>query len=176
MARLIAQGYAPPVTSSMGRLFDAAAALLGLSTTQQYEAQAAMEMEALVVAPRGMEKGFRLAEDELDFSPLLDAFVEERMSPREGTELFHGTLIEGLAQFVIKSASEQRLERIALGGGCMMNRVLAEGLIERLRSVGLRPLIARRLPPNDGGLSLGQAAIARALAQTPQSQDAARCV
>ncbi|MGD9545155.1 MAG: carbamoyltransferase HypF [Methylocystis sp.] len=176
MARLIAQGYAPPVTSSMGRLFDAAAALLGLSTRQQYEAQAAMEMEALVVAPRVLEKGFRLAEDELDFSPLLDAFVEQRMTPREGAELFHGTLIEGLAQFVAKSASEQRLERIALGGGCMMNRVLAECLMERLRSVGLRPLIARRLPPNDGGLSLGQAAIARALAQSPQPQDAALCV
>ncbi|MEF3365173.1 carbamoyltransferase HypF [Methylocystis sp. 9N] len=176
MARLIAQGYAPPVTSSMGRLFDAAAALLGLSTQQHYEAQAAMEMEALVVAPRAMEHGFLLAGDELDFSPLLTAFVQERMNSREGAELFHGTVIEGLAQFVAKAATEQRIDRIALGGGCLMNRVLAEGLMERLRSLGLRPLIARRLPPNDGGLSLGQAAMARAFAESRNSQDLALCV
>ena len=95
MARLIAQGYAPPVTSSMGRLFDAAAALLGLSTQQRYEAQAAMEMEALVVAPRAMDNGFRINGDELDFLPLLGALADRRMSPREGAELFHGALIEG---------------------------------------------------------------------------------
>lgn len=176
MARIIAQGYAPPVTSSMGRLFDAAAALLGFSTRQHYEAQAAMEMEALVVAPRAMEEGFRLVGDELDFSPLLDAFVKERMSLSEGAELFHGALIEGLAQFVAKVAREQRLDIVALGGGCMMNRILAEGLTERLRSLGLRPLLARKLSPNDGGLSLGQAAIARALTQTRNVQDLALCV
>ncbi|MGD9659575.1 MAG: carbamoyltransferase HypF, partial [Methylocystis sp.] len=176
MARLIGQGYAPPVTSSMGRLFDAAAALLGLSTRQHYEAQAAMEMEALVVTPRAMEGAFRLLDGELDFSPLLGALAERRLSPREGAELFHGALIEGLAQFVAQAATAQGLDNVALGGGCMMNRVLAEGLTERLRSLGLRPLLARKLPPNDGGLSLGQAAMARALAQSRNSQDFVRCV
>ncbi|MBG0802927.1 carbamoyltransferase HypF [Methylocystis sp. H4A] len=176
MARLIAQGYAPPVTSSMGRLFDAGAALLGLSTRQHYEAQAAMEMEALVVAPRAMDNGFRINGDELDFLPLLGALADGRMSPREGAELFHGALIEGLAQFVVKFATEQRLDMIALGGGCMMNRVLAEGLTERLKSLGLRALLARKLPPNDGGLSLGQAALARAFAQSRIPKELARCV
>lgn len=176
MARLTAQGYAPPVTSSMGRLFDAAAALLGLSTQQRYEAQAAMETEALVNTPRVMEEGFRLLGDQLDFSPLLGALADGRMGPREGAEFFHGTLIEGLAQFVVKFATEQRLDMIALGGGCMMNRVLAEGLTERLKSLGLRALLARKLPSNDGGLSLGQAAMARAFAQARTPKGLARCV
>ncbi|WP_457798041.1 carbamoyltransferase HypF [Methylocystis sp. S23] len=176
MARLMKQGYAPPVTSGMGRLFDAAAALLGLSARQHYEAQAAMEMEALVVTPRKMENGFRLADDELDFLPLLDALAERRMSPREGAELFHGALIEGLAQFVARAATAQRLDIVALGGGCMMNRILAEGLTARLKDLGLRPLLARKLPPNDGGLSFGQAAMARALAQSRNLQDLTLCV
>lgn len=176
MARLIGQGYAAPVTSSMGRLFDAAAALLGFSTRQHYEAQAAMEMEALVVTPRAMENGFRINGDELDFLPLLGALADRRMSPREGAELFHGALIEGLAQFVAKFSTEQRLDLIALGGGCMMNRVLAEGLMERLKRLGLRPLLARKLPPNDGGLSLGQAAIARAFARSRIPKELALCV
>lgn len=176
MASLIAQGYAPPVTSSMGRLFDAVAALLGLSTLQRYEAQAAMEMEALVVAPRAIDNGFHINGDELDFLPLLGALADRRMSPCEGAELFHGVLIEGLAQFVVKFATEQRLDMIALGGGCMMNRVLAEGLTERLRGLGLRPLLARKLPPNDGGLSLGQAVMARAFAQSRIPKELARCV
>ncbi|KAF0170033.1 MAG: (NiFe) hydrogenase maturation protein HypF, partial [Caulobacteraceae bacterium] len=176
MASLIAQGYAPPVTSSMGRLFDAAAALLGLSTRQHYEAQAAMEMEALVITPRAMEEGFLINGDQLDFLPLLGALADRRMSLREGAEFFHGALIEGLAQFVVKFSTERRLDMIALGGGCMMNHVLAEGLMERLKSLGLRPLLARKLPPNDGGLSLGQAAIARARAQSGNFQDLAQCV
>ncbi|MFZ3181285.1 MAG: carbamoyltransferase HypF, partial [Methylocystis silviterrae] len=176
MASLIAQGYAPPVTSSMGRLFDAAAALLRLSTQQRYEAQAAMEMEALVNTPRVMEEGFRLLGDQLDFSPLLGALADGRMGPREGAEFFHGTLIEGLAQFVAKAATAQKLDVVALGGGCMANRILAEGLTERLRGLGLRALLARKLPPNDGGLSLGQAAMARAFAQSRTPKELARCV
>ncbi|NUJ79166.1 carbamoyltransferase HypF [Methylocystis sp. FS] len=176
MARLIDHGYAPPATSSMGRLFDAAAALLGLSTQQRYEAQAAMEMEALVNTPRVMEEGFRLLGDQLDFSPLLGALADGRMAPREGAEFFHGTLIEGLAQFVAKAATAQKLDVVALGGGCMMNRILAEGLTERLQRLCLRTLLARKLPPNDGGLSLGQAAMARAFAQSRIPKEIALCV
>jgi len=75
--------------------------------------------------------------------------------------LFHGTLAEGLADWIATVARAYDQGRVALGGGCMMNRVLTEGVCARLRARGLVPLLARAVPPNDGGLSLGQAFIAR---------------
>ena len=145
-------------TTSMGRLFDAAAALLGLRPTQDHEGQAAMELEALVARPIHGSGLFGLDDRLLDFTPLL-ARLADGMEPREGAALFHGTLIDGLAALVARHARAG--EPVALGGGCLMNRVLAEGLIEALDALGVRPLTARAVPANDGGLSLGQAAIAR---------------
>lgn len=150
-----------PQTTSMGRLFDAAAALLGICLRQDFEGQAAMELEALVRAPRALEDGYVIADGVLDFSPLLACLVTERPSPTTGADLFHGTLIEGLVNWIGSVARAGEL--VALGGGCMMNRILAEGLARGLRQGGFVPLLARAFPPNDGGLSLGQAAMARAL-------------
>jgi len=175
MSRLINGGYRPALTTSMGRLFDAAAALLGVCARQEYEAQAAMEMEALVRAPRAVENGFRLTRGELDFTPLLDILAFGGLGPREGAELFHGTLVEGLARWAAAAAHEESLGIVALGGGCLMNRVLAEGLATRLRAFGLTPLLAHKLPPNDGGLSLGQAAIARETTARLPTTDNASC-
>ncbi len=150
------------ITTSMGRLFDAAAALAGVRLEQSYEGQAAMEFEALVRAPRGMAEGFRLTNGVLDFSPFLAFLVEERPGPREAAEYFHGALIEGCAAWIEGEARARGLARVALGGGCMMNAIFAEGLSDALRARGLSPMLARAVPCNDGGLSLGQAAIARA--------------
>ncbi len=148
-------------TTSMGRLFDAAAAILGLSTRQDYEGQAAMELEALVVVPRTLDCGFELKDGVLDFRPLLSFLIDRNPSPREGAELFHGALAEGLAAWIAADPAAHGGAPVALGGGCMMNRVLAEDLARRLRAKGLVPLLARAVPANDGGLSLGQAAFAR---------------
>jgi hydrogenase maturation protein HypF len=150
-----------PQTTSMGRLFDAAAALLGVCLRQDFEGQAAMELEALVRAPQALDDGFVIRNGVLDFSPLLAFLVTEKPSPEKGADLFHGTLIEGLVSWIGSIAQEG--ENIALGGGCMMNRILAEGLARELRRRGFVPLLARAFPPNDGGLSLGQAALARAM-------------
>jgi len=175
MAQIIANGYAPIVTTSMGRLFDAASALLGLCARQDYEGQAAMEMEALVVTPRLLEDGFRLERAELDFAPLLHFLAFGGVGRREGAELFHGTVVEGLARWAAAAAHDHSLDIVALGGGCFMNHILAEGVSGRLRALGLTPLLARRLPPNDGGLSLGQAAIARAAVAAPTTVDILSC-
>ncbi|QGM44364.1 carbamoyltransferase HypF [Methylocystis heyeri] len=176
MKGLIEKGYAPPVTSSMGRLFDAAAALLGFSSGQRYEAQAAMEMEALAAVPCAMEGGFEMTEVELDFGPLLAALADRKFTPQEGSELFHGTIVEGCAAFILRAAEAQRLDIVALGGGCLMNRILAEGLTRRLQAAGLRVLLARRLPPNDGGISFGQAVVARSFVQSRTAEELALCV
>ena len=154
-------------TSSMGRLFDAAAGLLGMRLHQSYEGQAAMEIEALVREPRELPGGYRIERGMLDFRPLLAALIELRGDLPAGAELFHGTVVAGLAEWVVAAASELGLTKVALGGGCFMNRVLAEGLSSALRGRGLTPLLPRALPANDGGLSLGQAALARASLTAP---------
>ncbi len=148
-------------TTSLGRLFDAAAALLGLRLEQDYEGQAAMELEALCRAPRVLPFGFLLRDGVLDLSALFRYLVEEKPSKVEGAELFHGTLIEGLAAWIGDAARRLARSRVALGGGCFMNATLAQGLAQQLRRAGIEPLFARRVPSNDGGLSLGQAYLAR---------------
>lgn len=164
IARHVARLAASPTvaqTTSLGRMFDAAAALLGVRLVQDYEGQAAMELEALCRAPRALPDRFSIDKDVLDLSPLLAALLEPSLSAADGADLFHGTLIEALAAWIGGAARQLGHERVALGGGCLMNRVLADGLSRRLREQGVEPLLARKLPANDGGLSLGQAFIAR---------------
>jgi hydrogenase maturation protein HypF len=146
----------------MGRLFDAAAALLGVCLQQSYEGQAAMELEALVRTPRRLPGGYRVIGNVLDFTPLLGALLEPGRSAREGAELFHGTLVAGLAEWTRTCAVQTGRNDVVLGGGCLLNRVLTEGLVDALRDAGLEPWLPRAVPANDGGLPLGQAAIARA--------------
>ncbi|HVY15128.1 MAG TPA: carbamoyltransferase HypF [Rhodopila sp.] len=150
-----------PTTTSAGRLFDAAAALLGLRTRVDYEGQAAIELEALADNPEALPGGFRVEGDVLDFRPLLAVLPSLRHDPSAGADLFHGTLIAGLAAWTAAAASRFGLTQVAFGGGCFMNRVLAEGLAGALRARGLVPLLPRAVPANDGGLSLGQAHVAR---------------
>jgi hydrogenase maturation protein HypF len=168
-ATLLADGQSP-VTTSMGRLFDAAAALLGVCTQQSYEGQAAMELEALVDAPRSLASGYRIADQVLDFRPLLSALLIPGLQASEGAALFHGTLIAGLAAWISQAATQTGQKTVVLGGGCLCNRVLADGLADALRQRGLVPLMARAVPANDGGLALGQAALARAHLMTTTSK------
>jgi hydrogenase maturation protein HypF len=148
-------------TTSLGRMFDAAAALLGVRYEQDYEGQAAMELEALCRAPCAQSGAFALRGGVLDLAPLFSALLAPGIDARTGSELFHGTLIEALTQWIVEAANGLGHARAALGGGCFMNRILAEGVARRLREQGVEPLLARAAPANDGGLSLGQAFIAR---------------
>jgi hydrogenase maturation protein HypF len=162
LARMVMASAAGPATTSLGRLFDAAAALLGVRETQSYEGQAAMELEALVDAPAEPPSGFRIDRNVLDFSPVLRVLLRRDLGPREGAALFHGALIAGLAEWIGRYADQAGQTDIVLGGGCLMNAILAEGLTRALRRRGLTPWLPRALPANDGGISLGQAALARA--------------
>jgi hydrogenase maturation protein HypF len=147
-------------TTSLGRMFDAAAALLGVRYEQEYEGQAAMELEALCRAPSA-SGAFALRGGVLDLAPLFSALLAPGLDARAGSELFHGTLIEALTQWIVEAVNGLGHARAALGGGCFMNRILAEGVARRLCERGVEPLLAREAPANDGGLSLGQAFIAR---------------
>ena len=156
-----------PATSSMGRLFDAAAGLLDVNTAQSYEAQAAIQLQQLAeqygqIDP--LEEGYRISENNmLDFSPLLAALIE-RQSVKDDTAqsaaLFHATLATGLAEWVGNAANKKEITQIALGGGCFHNDILLRELINRLHFQALQVLTAQQMLPNDSAISLGQAWIA----------------
>jgi len=148
-----------PETSSAGRLFDAACGLLGLHPIAQFEGQAPMALEALVTTPDIMSDGWDLRDGVLDLLPVLAQLASCADAVR-GANLFHGTLIEALAQWTTEAARAAGVTRIALGGGCFLNRVLRQGLTARLERLGLTALTATRVSPGDAGLSLGQAWIA----------------
>jgi hydrogenase maturation protein HypF len=162
LAAFLAAGTGTAHTTSMGRLFDAAAALLGIRTHQTYEGQAAMELEALVRTPSIQPHGYAIRANMLDFTPLLSALLAPGRTQQDGASLFHGTLIAGLAAWIGQNAGQSPHGAVVLGGGCLANRILAEGLAAALRARHLTPCLPRALPANDGGLCLGQAAMGRA--------------
>ena len=118
-----------------------------------------MRLEGLATSPRVLGGGWRVDDrGVLDLLPLLEALIDR--DPADGADLFHGTLIAALVDWAARAAEASGLTTVALGGGCLVNRVLAEGLVDGLTARGLVPLTARAVPPNDGGLALGQAWIA----------------
>ena len=151
----------PEWTTSLGRLFDAAAALLGVCTVSRHEGEAAMLLEALADDPREMDGGYLLDNGVLSFTPLMARLAAGDLSRAEGANLFHGAVAAGLAAWIAAAARPRSLDRVALAGGCIANRALTEGLAAQLRGLGLAPLVPALVPPGDGGLSLGQALLAR---------------
>lgn len=154
----------PPATSSCGRLFDAVSSLIGVTDTNRYEGEAAMKLESLVTHPYPGTDLWDIQNGVLSFSRLFNALCDLDMRDpgerRHGADLFHGALIDGLTALACEMAYETRTKHVALSGGCLLNRVLAEGLMSEISKRGLTPLYPRQVPPNDGGLSLGQAWIA----------------
>ncbi|MGJ4960997.1 carbamoyltransferase HypF [Bradyrhizobium sp. HKCCYLRH3061] len=148
------------VTSSAGRLFDAVAGLLGVNTVQSYEGEAAMKLEALVREPATLERGWTIADGVLSLRPLLAHLIAGDPGAVEAAGLFHGTLAEACVEWITSASRATGIGTIVLSGGCFLNAHLAEQIVRGCRSAGLDPLLPRRLPPNDGGLSLGQAWVA----------------
>jgi hydrogenase maturation protein HypF len=164
--RLLERGdemHCPPA-SSAGRVFDATAALLGVRLTSDYEGQAAMELEALAttcgpVAP--LPDGYLMTiGGQLDLLPLLAWLADHAAEPAQGAARFHATLAQALADWAMATARREAVGDIALGGGCFLNRLLSGQLRTRFERNGLTVHEARQAPPNDGGLSLGQAWVA----------------
>ncbi|TAJ80738.1 MAG: carbamoyltransferase HypF [Gallionellaceae bacterium] len=160
---MLQRGLNCPSTSSMGRLFDAAAGLLGLCEVQSIEAQAAMQLQALA-EQHGMldalPDGYRIGSSgELDFAPLL-AVLADAPDVGYGAALFHATLAAGLSEWVLRAAGIHHIRHVALGGGCFHNALLLQALSAKLAAQGLRVLTAQQLPPDDSAISLGQAWVA----------------
>jgi len=160
--QMLDRGVRCPPTSSAGRWFDAAAGLLGVRALAAFEGQAPMLLEGLAdrhgaVAP--LDGGWRVDADVLDLLPLA-ARLADLDDAAYGAALFHSTLAAALADWASRAARAAGLYTVACGGGCCMNRILMASLRGQLERAGLRVLEARQAPPNDGGLALGQAAVA----------------
>ncbi len=160
LTHLLAKPLNAPLTSSAGRLFDGVAALLGLCETASFEGQAAMQLE---FALEGVETEetypMAIAASDfpivLDWEPMVFAILqdlERDCSPRAIAARFHNTLVEAIVQ-VAQIVGESR---IVLSGGCFQNLYLIERAIARLRQAGFDPYWHRQVPPNDGGIALGQ--------------------
>lgn len=164
VAQMLARAINAPPTSSMGRWFDAAAGLLGVREIMAFEGQAAMLLEGLAARhgpTRPLAGGWHITADNvLDLTPMYAVLSLEADAARGAAE-FHATLAAALADWVAGAATDCGLRTVALGGGCFLNDILTRDLSRRLAARGYAVLAARQLPPNDGGLALGQAWVAR---------------
>lgn len=181
IAGLVRSGFSAPWTTSAGRLFDAVSALCGLRLEVTYEGQAAVELEAAsdppserdrdgayplpVVdgrAPGGAEGPVLL----LDARPTVRSVVEDLAAGAPAAAVggrFHRALAEAAAEAAALLCRRRSLDTVVLSGGVFQNRLLLEGTARRLTGRGLRVLLPERLPPNDGGISYGQVAVAAAM-------------
>jgi hydrogenase maturation protein HypF len=144
-------------------LFDAGAALLGFTGEVTFEGQAAMWLEQLARgAPPIMGYPCPFDGAELDWRPLLRGVIEDRLrgrDPREMARAFHRGLADGLRDAAVALCGAHGLDTVAASGGVLQNTVLLDDLASLLERERLVLWINHRVPPNDGGISLGQAAL-----------------
>lgn len=184
-ATMIERGINSPLTSSMGRLFDAAAAILGICDKATYEGEPAIEFEAAAwrvlssesACPTGNMASFSVTESSrpddchvLNSRPLFEALLEGIRTGVPAGKLaldFHVTIARSSARIAREICAREGLDTVALSGGVFMNRLLLQLLTHELKDAGLAVLVPHAVPVNDGCIAYGQAAIARArLAQT----------
>lgn len=145
------KGINSPLSSSVGRLFDCVSSLLGIRQQLSYEGQAAMMLEDLYDPFVKGYYPFELRDGEIDWAPLFLAMLEEK-DPRLASSRFINTL----AQITLRVATELGTRKVCLSGGVMQNDPLVSRIKESLEDKGFKVYTHRRVPPNDGGLSLGQ--------------------
>jgi hydrogenase maturation protein HypF len=176
---MLVRGFRVPETSSAGRAFDAAAGLLGVKARMAFEGQAAMLLEGLAerhgpVAPR--RELYAIGPDHsLSLAALYAALADEK-DAGYGAAVFHATLVEALADWVDRTAQAIDVGVVACGGGCFLNAILARGLRRAFAARGIVMLEAMAVPPNDGGLSLGQAWVAMCHSREGRQAEARRAV
>jgi hydrogenase maturation protein HypF len=165
LARMMSREFNAPLTSSIGRLFDAVASLTGLRQVNSFEGQAAMEME-FAIPGTDTEDAYEIAigasaerEEQhlllMDWGLIVPAVLEDLRrgcSPGLISQKFHNALTNA----VLEVAGRIGERRIVLTGGCFQNRYLTERTVRRLSQAGFQPYWHQRVPPNDGGISLGQ--------------------
>jgi hydrogenase maturation protein HypF len=161
-----------PSTSSMGRLFDAVAALAGVRADALYEGQAAIELEAL--ADRGERGSYRFglvgdAPVVIDPEPVVRAILDDLAAGVGAPTVsarFHNAVVEMTIEVAVRACEQTGARHVALAGGVFMNRIVLAGVRAGVEAAGLVPLVHRDLPMNDGDVSFGQAVVAWARRNT----------
>ena len=160
LRQMLAKKISAPLTSSAGRLFDAVAALIGLRQRTSFEGQAAMELEfAANDEFSGPGYPVVLSGNDpivIDWEPAIRALLSDirsGTSPGAISAKFHHMLSE----VIVATAQKVAQPKVILSGGCFQNRYLTETVVEALRVAGFSPVWHQRIPPNDGGIALGQA-------------------
>ncbi len=159
-----------PMTSSAGRLFDAVATLAGVRDTVSYEGQAAVELERLALGaapdaayPFGVDEAMPDGPLVVDSRPLIRAVARDAGNGVETARIarrFHSALVEIVATVCRRIRKTTGVEAVTLSGGVFLNTLLTSEVCDRLRGDGFRVYRHHRVPPNDGGLCVGQLAIA----------------
>jgi hydrogenase maturation protein HypF len=156
IAVMLSRQINTPLTSSVGRLFDAIASLLDLRHQASFEGQAAMELEFLLDRSALAEYyQFDARSTVIDWSPTIGAILQDldRQLPLNWISTkFHNTLVE----IIVAVAKQVGTSQIALTGGCFQNKYLTERAVHRLSAEGFDPYWHHHIPPNDGGLAVGQ--------------------
>jgi hydrogenase maturation protein HypF len=166
---LVAKGINTFFTSSAGRLFDCIAAILGIREEVDYEGQAAMELEALASCYQASKKEekylFNIKGEEnfyIDTLPIIEQIIEDIDKGRPKEEIayrFHFTMSQIIKEAAEKIREKERLDKVCLSGGVFQNRLLLSLSLKELRERGFEVFFNSSVPPNDGGISLGQAVI-----------------
>jgi hydrogenase maturation protein HypF len=164
------------VTSSAGRLFDAVASILNVEQYNQFEGKAAMSLEFLanaartndhypirIIAPASPPASSGMAQNFappgpyiIDWEPMVKNILDD-ISRRISVETISAMFHHSLAEAIVMTAEKIGEKKVLLTGGCFQNRYLTEKTVSRLRDEGFQPYFHQRIPPNDGGISLGQA-------------------
>jgi hydrogenase maturation protein HypF len=151
--KMLERGINSPVTTSVGRLFDAVAALTGVARESRFEGQAAMRLEREIGSQR-TDEAYSLPGG--DWRPLIEELEADTASPPLKSAKFHNAL----TNWILEVAEKSGTKNVVLSGGCFQNRYLQERAAELLEARGFRVYTHQRVPPNDGGIALGQAVIA----------------
>jgi hydrogenase maturation protein HypF len=157
LSKTLSQKINTPLTSGVGRLFDGIAAIANLCQIASFEGQAAMQLE-FMLDRLDTEESYSLLfqNNEIDWRSMLIDILDDlthEVPVRIISAKFHNTLIDA----IVSIAQQTKIEKIVLSGGCFQNKYLIEGAIEKLRQAGFHPYWHHRVPPNDGGIALGQA-------------------
>jgi hydrogenase maturation protein HypF len=168
MVEMIQKNINCPQTSSLGRLFDGVAAIVGIRNRVNFEGQAAMELEMLAAGDTdSIYEVEWLTEDRIQIlpAPIIRGVVQDFQNGLSAAEIsikFHKTLIALFTEICLAVRRDYDLNRVVLSGGCFQNSILLNGMVHELTSRDFAVYAHQRVPTNDGGIALGQAVVAAA--------------